>query len=78
MFDGCASVMVRSSSNVEDLAGISGAGLYESIADVPLTSAGDHLELGVAVSSVWASLFSRRAVLSRRAAGAWQVQGAWG
>ena len=33
-FDGVRSVIVRSSSNVEDLAGMSGAGLYESIGNV--------------------------------------------
>lgn len=61
-----ATVIVRSSANVEDLAGMSGAGLYNSIPNVTLTSPG---AFEAALASVWASLYSRRAVLSRRAAG---------
>ena len=45
---------------------MSGAGLYESLAGIP---AADPDALGTAVSGVWASLYARRAVLSRRAAG---------
>ena len=45
---------------------MSGAGLYESIAGIP---AQEPEALGRAVSEVWASLYTRRAVLSRRAAG---------
>jgi phosphoglucan,water dikinase len=56
---------VRSSANVEDLAGMSGAGLYES---VPNVNASDTDGFGRAVARVWASLYTRRAVLSRRAA----------
>ena len=63
---GGKTVIVRSSANVEDLAGMSGAGLYDSIPNIP---AGDAKALGTAVAQVWASLFTRRAVLSRRAAG---------
>ena len=61
-----ATLIARSSANVEDLAGMSGAGLYESIAGIP---AQEPEALGRAVSEVWASLYTRRAVLSRRAAG---------
>ena len=61
-----ATVIVRSSANVEDLAGMSGAGLYDSIPNVPLASSG---AFETALTSVWASLYTRRAVLSRRAAG---------
>ena len=64
--DGATRVVVRSSANVEDLAGMSAAGLYESVLGVSASSA--H-ELGEAVKEVWASLYSRRAVLARRAAG---------
>ena len=64
---GGKTVIVRSSANVEDIAGMSGAGLYDSIPNIP---AGDTKALGTAVAQVWASLFTRRAVLSRRAAGA--------
>lgn len=61
-----AVLIVRSSANVEDLAGMSGAGLYESVANVPGM---DEEEVGGAIAEVWASLYTRRAVLSRRAAG---------
>ncbi|KAF5826707.1 pyruvate phosphate dikinase, partial [Dunaliella salina] len=57
---------VRSSANVEDLAGLSAAGLYESKVGVP---ADDTQAVCEVIKDVWASLFSRRAVLSRRAAG---------
>jgi phosphoglucan,water dikinase len=62
---GCT-LIVRSSANVEDLAGMSGAGLYES---VPNVGAGDAAALGAAVRRVWASLHARRALLARAAAG---------
>ena len=61
-----ARVAVRSSANVEDLAGMSAAGLYDSVLGVDASSA---LELSNAVKEVYASLFSRRAVLARAAAG---------
>ena len=61
-----ATVIVRSTANVEDLAGMSGAGLYDSVPNVALGRAG---AFGGAVAEVWASLYTRRAVLSRRAAG---------
>ena len=51
---------------MEDLAGMSGAGLYDSIPNVALSDSG---AFETALASVWASLYSRRAVLSRRAAG---------
>lgn len=63
---GATRVVVRSSANVEDLAGMSAAGLYESEIGVSTSSAA---ELGAAVREVWASLFSRRAVLARHIAG---------
>lgn len=59
-------VVVRSSANVEDLAGMSAAGLYESVLGVSTSSAA---ELGNAAREVWASLYTRRAVLARHAAG---------
>lgn len=56
-------IMVRSSANCEDLEEISGAGLYDSIANVsPSEAAG-------AIKKVWVSLWTRRAVISRRQAG---------
>src|SRR5262249_38102131 len=55
--------MVRSSSNCEDLAELAGAGLYESVPCANLS------ELRSAVQKVWASLWTRRAVLSRRQTG---------
>ncbi|GLC50621.1 2,3-dihydroxyphenylpropionate/2, 3-dihydroxicinnamic acid 1,2-dioxygenase [Pleodorina starrii] len=57
---------VRSSANVEDLAGMSAAGLYDSVVGVP---ADDAAAVAAAVGEVWASLYTRRAVLSRRSAG---------
>ncbi|XP_042390095.1 phosphoglucan, water dikinase, chloroplastic-like [Zingiber officinale] len=58
--------IVRSSANVEDLAGMSAAGLYESVPNVSLSTPD---VFGAAVARVWASLYTRRSVLSRRAAG---------
>lgn len=49
---------------------MSGAGLYESISNVPVT---DPQALGKAIAEVWASLYTRRAVLSRRTAGVRQA-----
>ena len=57
---------MRSTANVEDLAGMSGAGLYDSIPNIALSTSGAFEK---ALASVWASLYARRAVLSRRAAG---------
>ena len=56
-------LIVRSSANVEDLAGMSAAGLYDSFPNI----SGDGV--AAAAARVWASLYTRRAVLSRRAAG---------
>jgi phosphoglucan,water dikinase len=70
--DACSSVtpgtrlVVRSSANVEDLTGMSAAGLYESIVGV---DAADIDAVQRAIADVWASLYSRRAVLARRTAG---------
>ncbi|CAI5481687.1 unnamed protein product [Closterium sp. Yama58-4] len=73
IFSANARLIVRSSANVEDLAGMSGAGLYDSVPDVTLS---EPASFGRAVASVWASLFTRRAVLSRRAAGVRQSDAA--
>lgn len=71
---GAPVLVVRSSSNAEDLPGFSAAGLYESVANVgsaggmaPGTTPGDALL--DAVREVWASLLSPRAVLLRSQAG---------
>jgi hypothetical protein len=64
-------LICRSSANVEDLEGMSGAGLYDSIPNVPSDSVAD---ISAAVTAVWASLQTRRAVLSRRAAGVKQAE----
>lgn len=63
-------LICRSSANVEDLSGMSGAGLYDSVPNVPSDSAAD---VAAAITEVWASLHTRRAVLSRRAAGVAQA-----
>lgn len=64
-----AKVMVRSSGNAEDLAGLSAAGLYDSISNVDPSR---PEVLGAAVAEVWASLYTPRAVASRAAAGVGQ------
>ncbi|GAB2267190.1 Phosphoglucan, water dikinase, chloroplastic [Dionaea muscipula] len=66
LFPTNARLIVRSSANVEDLAGMSAAGLYDSI---PNVGPSNPVVFGSAVGRVWASLYTRRAVLSRRAAG---------
>eukprot|EP00173_Palmaria_palmata_P002060 Plantae.Rhodophyta-Palmaria_palmata.ctg2259.p1 GENE.Plantae.Rhodophyta-Palmaria_palmata.ctg2259~~Plantae.Rhodophyta-Palmaria_palmata.ctg2259.p1 ORF type:complete len:215 (+),score=31.28 Plantae.Rhodophyta-Palmaria_palmata.ctg2259:590-1234(+) len=58
--------MVRSSANCEDLEDMSGAGLYDSISNVP---ASDASQLQSAILSVWGSLWTRRAASSRAAYG---------
>jgi len=62
-------LIARSSANVEDLAGFSAAGLYDSIPNLPLSSDNSTTVLESGIKGVWASLFSRRAVLARTAAG---------
>jgi phosphoglucan,water dikinase len=62
-FGGDSRVMVRSSSNCEDAEGLAGAGLYDSVANVPLS------EIGPAIRRVWASFWNRRALDARRNAG---------
>jgi phosphoglucan,water dikinase len=59
-FPEVSSWMVRSSANIEDLPGFPAAGLYDSIADVQTDS------MAEAVRSVWKSLWTKRAVLSRK------------
>jgi phosphoglucan,water dikinase len=61
-------LMVRSSANDEDLPAFAAAGLYESVANVP------PAEVALAVRDVWASLWTRRAILSRQQAGVPQSQ----
>ncbi|KAL3634731.1 Phosphoglucan, water dikinase, chloroplastic [Castilleja foliolosa] len=66
LFPKDARLIVRSSANVEDLAGMSAAGLYDSIPNVSLSN---PTVFGRAIARVWASLHTRRAILSRRSAG---------
>lgn len=73
IFPSNARLIVRSSANVEDLAGMSAAGLYESI---PNVSPSNPTVFSNAVARVWASLYTRRAVLSRRAASVSQKEAA--
>jgi hypothetical protein len=57
-------VFVRSSTNAEDLPGFNGAGLYDTVPNVVGKAA-----LGAALKTVWASLWSLRAVDEREAFG---------
>ena len=54
---------VRSSANGEDLEQLAGAGLYESVVNVRAA------EAPAAIAQVWASLWTRRATVSRMQAG---------
>lgn len=56
-------LMVRSSSNCEDLKSMAGAGLYDSVANVA------PQDVARAVSDVWASLWTNRAAIGRKQAG---------
>ncbi|GAA4006182.1 hypothetical protein GCM10022247_29860 [Allokutzneria multivorans] len=56
--------VIRSSSNAEDLAGFSAAGIYESVNQVVTAD-----EIFTSVKRVWASLFSSRSVRLRQQAG---------
>ena len=58
-----SALIVRSSANCEDLEELAGAGLYESVINVPPS------EVTGAIRSVWSSLWTERATLSRRGAG---------
>jgi phosphoglucan,water dikinase len=58
-----ARLAVRSSANGEDLEHLAGAGLYESVVNVPAAA------VASAVPAVWASLWTRRATVSRQQAG---------
>ena len=62
-FAGVGLLAVRSSSSQEDLDNQAGAGLYDSVLDV---SATDAAQIKKALTQVWLSLFTKRAVLSRR------------
>jgi len=55
-------LIVRSSANCEDLEEMAGAGLYESVANVAPS------DLNSAIRTVWSSLWTRRAALSRQQA----------
>ncbi|GJS18940.1 phosphoglucan, water dikinase, chloroplastic [Tanacetum coccineum] len=66
LFENNARLIIRSSANVEYLARMSVAGLYDSIPNATLSNPDNF---GNTVCRVWASLYTRRAVLSRRFAG---------
>ncbi len=56
-------LMVRSSSNCEDLEGHASAGLYDSVANA------DPMNVADSVRKVWSSLWTKRAFLGRKNAG---------
>mmetsp|Transcript_4360 Transcript_4360/g.15113 ORF Transcript_4360/g.15113 Transcript_4360/m.15113 type:complete len:1131 (+) Transcript_4360:97-3489(+) len=64
-------LIARSSASVEDLEGLSAAGLYDSVYDI---EPGSTDALAKAIAEVWASLYTRRAVLARRVAGLSQAE----
>lgn len=55
-------VAVRSSSTLEDLSKMAGAGLFDSYLNITL---GDKDQLIKAIVDVWLSLFTERAIISR-------------
>ena len=61
---GGGGMFVRSSTNVEDLPGFNGAGLYDTVPNVVGREA-----IGRAIAQVWASLYNDVAVAERDAAG---------
>ena len=58
-----ARLAIRSSANGEDLENLAGAGLYDSVVGVRATESAD------AIRQVWASIWTRRATISRIQAG---------
>lgn len=54
---------VRSSSTLEDLDKMAGAGLFDSVLNVKLA---DRAQVRRAIIDVWLSLFSKRAIISRK------------
>ncbi|HID96917.1 MAG TPA: hypothetical protein EYP57_01815, partial [Thermodesulfobacteriaceae bacterium] len=62
-FAGCDRLMVRSSTNCEDLEEMAGAGLYDSFACIHPENIADGIR------RVWGSLWTRRAAMSRRQVG---------
>jgi phosphoenolpyruvate synthase/pyruvate phosphate dikinase len=62
-FEGGQLLAVRSSSTLEDLDKMAGAGLFDSILNVKLDYSED---LKNAVIDVWVSLHTQRAVISRK------------
>ena len=54
---------VRSSSTLEDLENMAGAGLYDSILNVRLA---DYQHPKDSIIDVWLSLYTKRATISRR------------
>ncbi len=56
-------LIVRSSSNCEDMERFAGAGLYDSVANVAPS------DVAIAIRKVWASLWTKRAVMNRRNTG---------
>eukprot|EP00347_Sterkiella_histriomuscorum_P002420 403368223 len=56
-------VAVRSSSTLEDLSKMAGAGLFDSYLNITL---GDREQLINSITDVWLSLFTERAIISRK------------
>lgn len=56
-------VAVRSSSTLEDLKKLAGAGLFDSVLNIPLSN---PEALKGAIAQVWISLYTERAIQSRK------------
>ena len=54
---------VRSSSTLEDLDKMAGAGLFDSVLNVKL---GEMEDIKEAIVDVWLSLYTQRAIISRK------------
>ena len=56
-------IAVRSSSTLEDLAKMAGAGLFDSFLNIRLN---DKEQIIESIVNVWLSLFTERAIISRK------------
>lgn len=65
VLDNCDGVILRSSTNVEDLEGFNGAGLYES-KSIELSDCSDERKIEATLKYIWASLWNWRGYQERK------------